>query len=96
MRDKHYLMMSVKLKSSDNKTVLVDQKVIEQLVTIQTLMDCPLVDHSNDEPIPIYDLCHQLNFDIKTPRHGYDQCIVTVQDMEDGRCLKYLDRKVWL
>ena len=40
--------------------------------------------------------CHQLNFDIKTPRHGYDQCIVTVQDMEDGRCLKYLDRKVWL
>ena len=88
-------MMSVKLKSSDNKTVLVDPKVIEQLVTIQPLMDCPLVDHSNDEPIPIYDLCHQLNFDIKTPRQGYDEYIVAVHMREDGGCLKYLDSKVW-
>ena len=38
--------------------------------------------------------CHQLNFDIKTPRQGYDEYIVAVHMREDGGCLKYLDSKV--
>ena len=49
-----------------------------------------LVDHS------LPDLCLQLNYESKTPRHGYDQLIVTVQTREDGKCLMYLDSKVWL
>ena len=49
-----------------------------------------LVDHSQP------DLCLQLNFDIKTPRHGYDLSIVSVHKRENGRCLKYLDSKVLL
>ena len=40
--------------------------------------------------------CHLLNFDIKTPRQGYDEYIVAVHMKEDGGCLKYLDSKVWL
>ena len=40
-------------------------------------------------------LCHQLNFDNKTPRHGYEQCIVVLQKKRGGRgWLKYLDTKV--
>ena len=45
------------------------------------------------------DLCLQLNFDDKTPRQGYEQCIVAVHKQEkEGRIrrsLKYLDTKVW-
>ena len=41
-----------------------------------------------------HDLCYQLNFDTKTPRLGYELCIVTVYwSPEDGRFLKYLDTK---
>ena len=40
--------------------------------------------------------CNKLNFDIKSPRQGYDQSIVVVHMREDGGCLKYLDSKVWL
>ena len=48
--------MSVKLESSDKKIVLVDQNVIKQMVTIQTMLDCPGVEDNNDddEPIPIF------------------------------------------
>ena len=49
-----------------------------------------LVDHIQP------DLCLQLNYESKTPRHGYNQSIVTVQTREDGKCLMYLDSKVWL
>ena len=38
-------------------------------------------------------LCQQLNFENKTPRLGYEQCIVALHDK--SRCLKYLDSKVF-
>ena len=47
-----------------------------------------LVNHSQPN------LCHKLNFDNKTPRQGYVQCIVAVHEKEGGSCLKYLDTKV--
>ena len=51
--------MSVKLKSSDMKIVLVDQNVIKQMLTIQTMLDNlggdgDGDDINNDEPVPIY------------------------------------------
>ena len=47
--------MSVKLESSDKKIVLVDQNVIKQMVTIQTMLDnLSICENNNDEPIPIY------------------------------------------
>ena len=47
--------MSVKLESSDKKIVLVDQNVIKQMVTIQTMLDnLSFCENNNDEPIPIY------------------------------------------
>ena len=47
--------MSVKLKSSDKKIVLVDQKVIKQMITIQTMLEnLGDDDTNNDEPVPIY------------------------------------------
>ena len=49
-----------------------------------------LVKHNNP------DLCHQLNFDNKTPRQGYEHSIVAVHRREGGKCLKFLDLKVWL
>ena len=39
-------------------------------------------------------LCHQLNYDNKTPRYGYELCIVALYENNDGKCLKYLDSKV--
>ena len=40
-------------------------------------------------------LCQQLNFHNRTPRQGYDQCIVVLhRKREGGECLKYLDTKV--
>ena len=39
-------------------------------------------------------LCHQLNYDNKTPRYGYELCIVALHENSDGKCLKYLDSKV--
>ena len=41
-------------------------------------------------------LCQQLNFENKTPRLGYEQCIVALHDKNSSRCLKYLDPKVFL
>ena len=41
--------MLVKLLSADKKIVLVDQDVIKQMMTIQTMMDCPLVEESEDD-----------------------------------------------
>ena len=54
------------------------------------------------------DLCHQLNYENKTPRNGFEQCIVAIQakDKPEGsadpdkfrgdvfQCLNYLDPKV--
>ena len=49
-----------------------------------------LVEHNNP------DLCEKLNFENRTPRLGYEECIVALHQMPDGgRCLKYLDSKVW-
>ena len=31
----------------------------------------------------------------KTPRQGFEQCIVALHRRDHGRCLKYLDTKVW-
>ena len=39
-------------------------------------------------------LCQQLNFHNRTPRQGYDQCIVGLHKQEGKECLKYLDTKV--
>ena len=36
----------------------------------------------------------KLNFGHKTPRDGYEQCIVVLHEMSDGVCLKYFDIKV--
>ena len=44
--------MSVKLESSDKKIILVDQNVIKQMVTIQTMLENQV--GSDDEPVPIY------------------------------------------
>ena len=47
--------MSLKLQSSDKKIVEVDQNVIKQMVTIQTMLEnLGDDDTNNDEPIPIY------------------------------------------
>ena len=47
--------MLVKLLSSDEKIVLLEHNIIKQMVTIQTMMDCSLVNESKDEdePIPV-------------------------------------------
>ena len=46
---------TVRLKSSDDKIVLVDQDVIKQMVTIQTMLDSLGLDESsNEEVIPIF------------------------------------------
>ena len=41
--------MLVKLLSADKKIVLVDQDVIKQMMAIQTMMTCPLVEESKDD-----------------------------------------------
>ena len=46
---------SVKLQSSDGNIVVVDQNVIKQMLTIQTMLENLADDDTNnDEPIPIY------------------------------------------
>ena len=46
---------NVKLQSSDGNIVVVDQNVIKQMVTIQTMLEnLGDDDTNNDEPIPIY------------------------------------------
>ena len=45
-------IISVKLESSDKKIILVDQNVIKQMVTIQTMLEMDV--GSDDEPVPIY------------------------------------------
>ena len=46
---------TVNLQSSDGNIVVVDQNVIKQMVTIQTMLDnLDDVDTNNYEPIPIY------------------------------------------
>ena len=47
--------MSVRLQSSDKKIVEVDQNVIKQMGTIQTMLDMlSISDNNNDEIVPIY------------------------------------------
>ena len=41
-------------------------------------------------------LSQQLNFENKTPRLGYEQCIIALHDKSSSRSLKYLDLKVFL
>ena len=41
------------------------------------------------------DLCYKLNYESKTPRQGYEYVAVDLFKKEGGRCLKYLDTKVW-
>ena len=41
------------------------------------------------------ELCHLLDKGNRTPRQGFEQCIVALHRMDHGRCLKYLDTKVW-
>ena len=41
------------------------------------------------------DLCDKLNYESKTPRHKYEHVAVALIEKGDGRCLKYLDAKVW-
>ena len=46
-----------KLRAKDGKILKVSQDVIKQMVTIQTMLDCPGVENNNDdddEPIPIF------------------------------------------
>ena len=46
----------IKLLAKDGKLLEVAQDVIKQMVTIQSMLDCPLVDDNNDDdkPIPIF------------------------------------------
>ena len=47
--------MSVRLESSDKKIVEVDQNVIKQMGTIQTMLDMlSISNNNNDEIVPIY------------------------------------------
>ena len=46
-------MSEIMLESSDKKIILVDQNVIQQMVTIQTMLES-LGDTNSDEIIPIY------------------------------------------
>ena len=53
--------MSVKLESSDKKIVLVDQHVVKQMVTIQTMLES-LGDIVSGETIPIFKVRLKLIF----------------------------------
>ena len=46
----------IKLRAKDGKIFKVSQDIIKQMVTIQTMLDCPGVEDNNDddEPIPIF------------------------------------------
>ena len=47
----------VNLRAKDGKILKVPKDVIKQMVTIQTMLDCPGVEDNNDdddEPIPIF------------------------------------------
>ena len=47
----------LKLRSKDGKIIKVDSNVIQQMVAIQTMLECPGVEENNDdddEPIPIF------------------------------------------
>ena len=71
--------MSVTLKSSDKKVVLVDQDVIKQIVAIQTMLDCPGVEHNNNEPIPIF----AVNGEVLEKLVGWTQYHIKNKDKSD-------------
>ena len=41
------------------------------------------------------DLCEKFKYKSKIPRQAYEHVAVALFEKEDGRCLKYLDTKVW-